>query len=752
MASSTIVTAGLGLLFWILASRIYTDDSNFGVGATAVSTMMMLADLACVGMRTGLVKFVPSLGLRRGRIVSRAYLIAMAVATTVAAVFLLGLSLWAPRLGALTETVLVAVFFVAATACWSVFILEDSVLTGIRKTVWVPVENAIFGLAKIALLWPMSLLSPDLGVFWAWALPVFPIVIGVNTLIARQFRKAAESESVVAEDATDAAGDERLGLRPLLSYSSADWLASVARLAATGIGPLLVLGILGQAEAGYFNIGWLIAYTTYLLSINVSDAMLAESSFDRGDLNGNSRQALLLSLALTVPIVIVGSLAAPYILRIFGQSFADNATVLLRFLLLAAIPNVAYQIFLGRLRSQGRMRAVIALEATLAAVVLAVATLALRTQGLGGIGLAWLIAFGLLGLLAVLVETQWWWASRLDTSFVRSVGRRVDRLRRDSVPDQSNAHLQLALTDANIVPSGPPSWGSVADDLRRARVADTEAVHDVYLATTATGLVGLENLHSTMTDLRAVGRDTNHGLLLPTVGPVTATAAGDHVVLSSPSGRSGSDHLTSSRNGTAAAITLIAQIQDTIVDLHHKTGERRTATELELQAWIDQPLERIRSNGRATQSELDNIAEILRAELSDHELDIAQIHGALLPTNVIVDDAGRPVALRGWRTTTTAPRQIDVATLALAAEAVVEGEELGVVVERSLRSSEPGPVLATVQDEFEPLSTRAVVLLAWLLLVGRDRPSGSAVLPNLFWASRNVQPVVAAVAEATERR
>ena len=51
--------------------------------------------------------------------------------------------------------------------------LQDSVLTGLRATRWVPVENILFSAAKIALLPVFLALSRELWrLFLAWTVPV----------------------------------------------------------------------------------------------------------------------------------------------------------------------------------------------------------------------------------------------------------------------------------------------------------------------------------------------------------------------------------------------------------------------------------------------------------------------------------------------------------------------------------------------------------------------------------------------------
>ncbi|MGI9595238.1 MAG: lipopolysaccharide biosynthesis protein, partial [Acidimicrobiales bacterium] len=415
LMTGTMVTSGLGLIFWILAANLY-DPADFGVSTTAVYTMMMLADVACLGLRTGLVRFLPRSGNRTGRTILWGYGLVASASTITAAVFLLGLQLWAPDLVELRNSGLLFIFFVAATAFWALFMLEDAVLVGLRKATWVPIENSLFGVLKILLLFPLAKLSPTLGIFWAWTLPVFPIVIGINVFLAR----FARTQEPVGEDRSKPPA--RSLLRDIMSFSLADWFAAVARLAALGVIPLMVLAQLDTTEAGYFQASWLIAFTIFALSSNAAYALLAETSYEQAKLHENSIHAGVLSLVLTAPIIAIGVIGAPLLLRIYGTDYAENSATVLRILLIAAVPNIVHQIFIGRLRSQGRMGAVVFFETLLSALVVTLAWFLLPRYGIDGVGYAWLVGLMAMAAYAAASESLWWWAARIDTRFVRRAG------------------------------------------------------------------------------------------------------------------------------------------------------------------------------------------------------------------------------------------------------------------------------------------------------------------------------------------
>ena len=395
--TGTLLTSALGLVFWIVAANLY-DAADFGVATTSIYTMMMLADVASLGLRSGLVRYLPVSGRATGRTIVLGYGLAALSAGLTGVVFLVGLDWWGPDLVDLRASALTFAMFALATSCWSLFNLQDAVLVAQRKAPWVPIENGIFGLAKIALLFPFATWSPTLGIFWAWTLPVFPIVIAVNLLVAQQIRSARSR----AGDRNQSDGPP---LAAMLSFSLADWVSAIGRLIGLVAIPLMVLSSEGKVQAGYFNVAWLITFTVFTLSINAGHALLAENSHEQHREQRNTTQAGALSLALTVPIIVVGVIGAPLILLIYGSDYADNATSVLRILLLAALPNVIYQISIGRLRSQGRMKAVIAQETMLSTLVVGLSWYLLPRYGIDGVGWAWLV--GLLALAGYAVASEW---------------------------------------------------------------------------------------------------------------------------------------------------------------------------------------------------------------------------------------------------------------------------------------------------------------------------------------------------------
>ena len=363
LVMSSVIASALGFLFWLLAARQY-ESADLGVGSAVITAMILLADVSHLGLRTGLVRFVPTAGADTRALIARSYGLSMAVAGVGALVFVAGLGLWMPELAVLRSWGF-GLFFVVATMCWVVFQLEDSVMLALRLAHWVPVENGVFGALKIVLLFPLAGLagrSVQLGVYLAWSLPVFAVVAVVTFAIASALNRIDAVQPVEGgvRRRTGLRGltAMQLPMRQVLSYSLVDWAATVSRSAVIGVLPMLVLASRGGSVAAYWSIAWTIAFSVYMLSANVGDALLAEASYDQDNVDRHTLHSGLLSMAVSAPVVVVAIVAAPWVLLAFGREYADGASTALRLLLLGSIPNVVTRTYVGRLRAEGRMAAV----------------------------------------------------------------------------------------------------------------------------------------------------------------------------------------------------------------------------------------------------------------------------------------------------------------------------------------------------------------------------------------------------------
>ncbi len=401
---SSAVTSLLGVLYWSLAAHLYSPQV-IGLNSAAISALMFLAGVSELNLMSALIRFIPGAGSNTRRFVGSAYLISLIVALIISLVFLLRLHIWAPALGFLASNPAMVTWFILGTMAWCIFVLQDSVLIGLRLATWVPVENAIFALVKIGLLVVLAYSLPRLGVFASWTFALIVSLLPTNFYIFRRLipkhMRAKQKEF------------ERIAAPQVVKYVAADYVGALFWLVSTTLMPVLVTALAGATENAYFFLAWTIAYSLYMVSPNMGSSLIVEASMDQGRLSTYSYRVFLQTMGLVIPAAGVLFLGAPYILRIFGSNYAQHGANLLRLLALSAVPNVVTAIGVSVARVQRRMGVVLAILGSVCILVLGLAYDLLRIDGITGVGLAWLLSQSVVAFVLLLTQLRSLWAGQV---------------------------------------------------------------------------------------------------------------------------------------------------------------------------------------------------------------------------------------------------------------------------------------------------------------------------------------------------
>ncbi len=380
---SSATTSGLGLGYWILATRNYTTEA-VGLNSATLSAMMLLGAVSQLNLVSALNRFIPGAGRATSRIVVGAYLVSLVAILATSSIFILGVRAWTPALSFLASSPFFSLWFIFASLAWCLFALQDGVLTGLRQATWVPIKNTIFALAKIALLIGFAKLLPQYGVFASWTIPAVLALAPVNLLI---FRRLIPQHAQATEDRANAIVPIQI-----VKYVAGDYLGSLFWTAAITLPPIIVTHQLGATANAYFYLPWAIAYSLYLVSRNMGMSLTAEAAADQTKLATYSYRTFVGTARLLVPMVAIIALGAPYILRLFGNNYAAEGVTLLRLLCLSALPDIVLSLYTSIARVQRRLSAIFLIPASLCALVLTLSYILLKKYGITGVGTAWLMS------------------------------------------------------------------------------------------------------------------------------------------------------------------------------------------------------------------------------------------------------------------------------------------------------------------------------------------------------------------------
>lgn len=386
---SGTATSGLGVVYWALAARLY-DPGVVGLNAAAISAMTFISFVAQLNLAGVLSRFIPSsaAGPTR-RLIVRAYLAASAASAVGAFVFVAGFARWVGLGSMLAQDSSVGAWFILATIAWSLFAIEDGVLTGLRRTFWVPIENAAFGIAKIVLLLVFAGSVAQVGIYVSWTIPAAMLVVPVNWLVFRRFvpRHVAAPLSELAPSTS--AGAPTGGI---LRYLVGDYAGSLCYAASIGLLPLIVVAVAGPRFGAFFYIAWTIASAMYLVSVSMATSLMVEGAARRRSLAHDAWRIFGLLVRVQTGLTILVIVGAPLILSLFNGAYASAADGLLRLLALAALPHGVNAIYLAVARVRRQVGRVIAVQATTAGIALGLSVVLLGPMGIAGVGVAWLIA------------------------------------------------------------------------------------------------------------------------------------------------------------------------------------------------------------------------------------------------------------------------------------------------------------------------------------------------------------------------
>ena len=764
---SSLATSGIGFLFWVLAARSY-PVAVVGRDTAALSAMTFIGGVAQFNLSGALIRFIPVAGSKTRQFVLATYAIGVATAIPLALVFIALLSRLAPDLVFLKADWLFVLWWAMSTATWAVFVLEDGVLTGLRRAKWVPVENIGFSFAKVALVVPLATLALKSGIYLAWSLAALMTVLPTNFLI---FKRAIPR-------ALQAPAGSDFTLAQIMRYVPYDFLASLCWLATVNLTPLLVIHLVGPTVSAVYSLDWVIANVLYLVSINMGSSMIVESALDNSILREHLRRVRLHLVKLLAPIVAIIAVGATLILRLFGGYYATEGSSTLGILVLSAVPFVFTSTAMSALRVRNRTRAVFLLNAAICTLVLALVWALVPVYGVRGAAVAWLVV-----QCAVAAAVLFIGDARVTGSSQRSPGKRTVAL-------QLLAARFVVAFDLTTLTDLLRKLRERVEAKQRFSKKSDEVVKLLTLVEDAPQILEM-NVVPSASDLFVVllhrpEEPTSLVLKLP----CSEQARGDLVAQSDVLTRLQSDErlgdwrsllpqfrlleheqtifaVESAVPGTDARILLgampsqallVAQAGiDVIAGLHGPTTLSEALTNNDLESLLEAPLRTLslsHPSGRVPDTQrraLEIVGDKLRSATEGKIMELSWTHGDFSPGNVILSaEDHRVQAVIDWgQARSRGIPVIDVLFWLIAVTGIAERRQLGSVVCDLLTHSElaEGEIFSLASDAIEKanLNRHEVALWCWLCHTAGNLEKSQQYSQNPMWWAANVEPVLRAV-------
>jgi O-antigen/teichoic acid export membrane protein len=392
--STTLMTAGLGFLFWAVAAHITTTEV-VGRASAVISAMQLIGTFATLGFHILLTAELPR---RDAADVKRLVVTSLGIAGGLAFVTAVGYAVVAHTLTKTTEWIYatptgVALFGVGTTIT-TVAVVLDGALVGVQLSGRQASRNLIFSLVKLIAL-PVAAfavgMSPQ-AVFSAWLLGniVSLLTLGLRTKTPREWLKTMPSLREFSPLWRSAA-------------SGYHWI-NLASHAPLLIMPIMVTAQLGaHANAGFYA-ALLLLGVVWTIPCHLATAMLTLDGGDTNHFDHGLSVALRLSGAVSLLTAVGAPIVARPVLAIFGPGY-EQARYCLIALATCTFASAIKSIYIPVRRAQGALSRGALAVILGAGIEVGAAEIGLKLGGVTGVGIAF-------GAAMVLEAIAFWPAIR----------------------------------------------------------------------------------------------------------------------------------------------------------------------------------------------------------------------------------------------------------------------------------------------------------------------------------------------------
>ena len=382
LIGTTLVTSGLGFVYWWVAARLFPPDV-IGFSAAAISAMTLLGTMGMVGLGTLLMRELPRRMDDAGGLIMTALLIAAGVSSGLGLLF----AVFAPRLSPefipLSADAVNMALFGAGVMLTSVTLVLDQVLLGVLRGGTQLMRNTLFALAKLILLITVGFTLAThsrMAIYATWVLGIL-LSLGIVGFVAlREHIPLGQFRPNWAL------------MRGLRRAALSHHALNLALQAPGLMLPVVVTALLSSSANASFYTAWMIAAFVFVAPNALTTMLYVVGSADPSALPCKLRQTLKLSVLAGAGGSLFLFLFAGVILNLFGRTYADEAVWCLRILALGVFPLTVRVHYIAIRRIEGSILSAAKLMALGGGLELLLAAVGGNIGGLTGLSVGWVAA------------------------------------------------------------------------------------------------------------------------------------------------------------------------------------------------------------------------------------------------------------------------------------------------------------------------------------------------------------------------
>ncbi|MBA2682672.1 MAG: lipopolysaccharide biosynthesis protein [Ktedonobacteraceae bacterium] len=383
LIGTTVVTSGLGFAYWWVAARWFPPEA-VGVGSASISAMMLLGSFCILGMGTLLITELPRRPEQAGSLLTTALLVVGMVGLVIGMLFAFIAARFSVQFQALAATNTDVLAFGSGVSLTSITLVLDQALIGLLRGSWQLWRNALFAIAKLILLFVVSVwfaqrMAVSISLTWTGANAISLLALYLYFVItSKSFGRKCLPRWSLLLNLGGAAFQHHL-LNLTLAFPA---LAL----------PVLVTWLLSARINAWFYVAWMLASFVFLIPTSLTTVLHAMNAAQQSTLAQKARSTIMLSCVLSTLAISFLQFTAPILLTAFGGSYALQAATTLRVLVLAAFALTIKNHYISICRIQDRIRRALLSMIPGGLLELGAAVIGANYYGLEGLSVGWVLA------------------------------------------------------------------------------------------------------------------------------------------------------------------------------------------------------------------------------------------------------------------------------------------------------------------------------------------------------------------------
>ncbi len=404
LIATSAFTAMVGVLFWILAARTI-PPARLGIDTALISVITAAATAAATGVANAFIAMIPVSGHGRARLIRTGYAVVGAASAVTGLVAGVLVALALPSLG---SRWLVITEVAAATIVWSLFVVQDPVLTATGRARWLLAENLPVNLSKLALL-PVLALSVGHAAVLATVLPAAVAVAVVSGVVVPRLARADDSRA--SDDDEAGASWMRANRRPFTLFVLRDGAGSALSLALLMALPFLVTVIAGPVSGAVFSLCLQLSNGLDLVTAGIGVSLTTNVAADRPTAARIAMGVLRRVVVLVSAALLILVAASPLMLRLFGTTYVHrNGVAVIAVLGLGSLLRTTFEIWTALMRAMHRTSLLLVSNIACAAVLVPLVAVGAALGGALGAAVGMTVgtcAFSLVGAAGMIRAQRW---------------------------------------------------------------------------------------------------------------------------------------------------------------------------------------------------------------------------------------------------------------------------------------------------------------------------------------------------------